>query len=103
MGLRLLPSAFRIKPTVDNLGAGSARIFRLFLTSTCTLLLGEIPLITLPETNIAPENGPSQEESSLPIIHFQVLCSFQGGYILCVYIRMMKVDFFPPTLVDDDR
>ena len=30
--------------------------------------------ITLPETNIAPENGPSQEESSLPIIHFQVLC-----------------------------
>ena len=29
---------------------------------------------TLPETNIAPENGPSQKESSLPTIHFQGLC-----------------------------
>ena len=29
---------------------------------------------TLPETNIAPENRPSQKESSLPTIHFQVLC-----------------------------
>ena len=25
---------------------------------------------TLPETNIAPENGPSQKETSLAIIHF---------------------------------
>ena len=30
--------------------------------------------ITLPETNIAPENRPSQKESSIPTIHFQVLC-----------------------------
>ena len=29
---------------------------------------------TLPETNIAPENGPSQKETSIPTIHFQVLC-----------------------------
>ena len=29
-------------------------------------------LNTLPETNIAPENRPSQKETSLPIIHFQV-------------------------------
>ena len=29
---------------------------------------------TLPKTNIAPENRPSQKESSLPTIHFQVLC-----------------------------
>ena len=27
-----------------------------------------------PKTNIAPENRPSQKESNLPTIHFQVLC-----------------------------
>ena len=27
---------------------------------------------TLPRTNIAPENGPSQNETSIPTIHFQV-------------------------------
>ena len=31
-------------------------------------------LITLPATNIAPENRPSQKVSSIPTIHFQVLC-----------------------------
>ena len=29
---------------------------------------------TLPETNIAPENIPSQKEISIPTIHVQVLC-----------------------------
>ena len=29
---------------------------------------------TLQETNIAPENRPSQKESSIPTIHFEVLC-----------------------------
>ena len=29
---------------------------------------------TLPETNIEPENGSSQKESSIPPINFQVLC-----------------------------
>ena len=29
---------------------------------------------TLPKTNIAPENRPSQKETHLPTIHFQVLC-----------------------------
>ena len=29
---------------------------------------------TLPKTNIAPENRPSQKETSIPTIHFQVLC-----------------------------
>ncbi len=29
---------------------------------------------TLPETNIAPEKRPSQKESNIPTIHFQVLC-----------------------------
>ena len=28
---------------------------------------------------IAPENGPSQKETSIPTIHFQELCWFQGG------------------------
>ena len=31
-------------------------------------------LITLPETNIDPENRPSQKESSIPNIKFQGLC-----------------------------
>ena len=38
---------------------------------------GDFPFIYtpwLPETNIAPENMPSQKETRLQIIHFQVLC-----------------------------
>ena len=31
-------------------------------------------LLTLPKTNIDPENGPSQKKTSIPAIHFQVLC-----------------------------
>ena len=36
---------------------------------------------TLPQTNIAPEIGPSQKEIHLPIIHFQVAfaVSFRKG------------------------
>ena len=33
-----------------------------------------LDLYTLPKTNIAPENGPSQKETSITTIHFQVLC-----------------------------
>ena len=33
----------------------------------------------LPETNIAPARKPSQKETILSTIHFQVLCLFQGG------------------------
>ena len=29
---------------------------------------------TLPRIKIAPDNGPSEKESSIPTIHFQVLC-----------------------------
>ncbi len=29
---------------------------------------------TLPKTTIAPENKPSQKETSIPTIHFQRLC-----------------------------
>ena len=31
-------------------------------------------MITLPKTNLAPENGPSQKETSIPTIHFQGIC-----------------------------
>ena len=41
------------------------------LLSTITVLS---PWCTLPETNIAPENILSQKETSIPTIHFQVLC-----------------------------
>ena len=43
------------------------------------------PENTLPETNIAPENRLSQEETSIPTLHFQVLCLFQVGYIKYVF------------------
>ena len=35
---------------------------------------GRLLLYTLPETNIAPQNMPSQKETSIPTVHFQVLC-----------------------------
>ena len=35
---------------------------------------------TLPKTNIAPENRPSQKETSIPTVHFQVQnVSFREG------------------------
>ena len=41
----------------------------------------------LPETNIAPARKTSPKESSVPDIHFQVLCKSQGGYkIIYIYI-----------------
>ena len=36
--------------------------------------LKEKPQQDLPETNTAPDRMPSQKETSLPTIHFQVLC-----------------------------
>ena len=42
----------------------------------------EVSKITLPETDIAPENRPSQEETSIPTIQFQVrTVSFSKGTI----------------------
>ena len=35
--------------------------------------------VTLPETNIVPENRPSQKETSIPTIHFWVsMLDFRG-------------------------
>ena len=47
-------------------------------------LIQSVPMksYTLPETNIAPENRPSQKETSLPTINFQLQTfnvSFRGG------------------------
>ena len=36
--------------------------------------------VTLPKTNIAPENRPLEKEIPIGNHHFQVLCYFQGGY-----------------------
>ena len=60
---------------------------RLFFDAECTrasqltpfftesLALCDTPVkIAIPKTNIAPENGPSQKETSIPTIHFQGIC-----------------------------
>ena len=38
-------------------------------------------MFTLPETNITPENGPSQKETSISTIHFQVLLLLVSGRV----------------------
>ena len=42
-------------------------------------------ILTLPETNIALENGPSQKESSLATIHVQV----QRGFVLGCFLPIV--------------
>ena len=57
---------------------------------------------TLPETNIAPENGPSPKETGIPTIHFQVLLLLVSGRvhyfdnmleILQLFLKLL--DFIP--------
>ena len=58
----------------------SSRRFTTQFQETVDVSAQEVPTkiikgeITLPETNIAPENRPSQKETSIPTIHFQGLC-----------------------------
>ena len=48
--------------------------------------------ITLPETNIAPENRPSQKETSIPTIHFQVrIVSFREDKRLRLFRAAHKI------------
>ena len=55
--------------------------------------------LTLPQTNIAPESRPSQKETHLPTIHFQVqLVSFRGGVLLCFFFRSAKTSKRNPLL-----
>ena len=47
---------------------------------------GPSPRNTLPRTNIAPENGSSQEENSIPTVHFQVqTVGFRGCTTFKIY------------------
>ena len=39
------------------------------------------PTVTLPETNIAPENRPSQKETSIPAMHFRVRLLLVSGRV----------------------
>ena len=39
----------------------------------------DLETYTLPETNIAPENRPSQKETSIPTIHFQLELLVSGS------------------------
>ena len=49
----------------------------LFEASHCQY---QLVYLTLPETNMAPENRPSQKETSIPTIHFQMRAvSFREG------------------------
>ena len=45
---------------------------------------------TLPRTNIAPENGPSQKESIIPTIHFQVRTASFRDFILFPWWKCSK-------------
>ncbi len=54
--------------------------------------------INLPETNIAPENRPSQKEFHLPTINFQGYVSFREGMLLNqhpVFIAPQKMPGHP--------
>ena len=46
---------------------------------------------TLPETNMAPEDRPSQKESSIPTFHFQVRKPLVSGSVM-VHLPAMLVD-----------
>ena len=45
-------------------------------------------LNTLPKTKITPDNRPSQKETNLPPIHFQVPCKLQG----CIFSVVREPD-----------
>ena len=47
-------------------------------------------MYTLPKTDIAPENRPSQKESSLATPIFQGLCWFQGVFLFN-YVQLQAI------------
>ena len=51
----------------------------------------------LPETNIAPENRPSQKETNVPTIHFQVrtLSFRKGSTYVCLDVAFLVPIAFP--------
>ena len=64
-------------------------------TCWCILLVSKLFSGTLPETNMAPENGPSQKEMSLPTIIFrgQLLVS---GRVTWGKLEVLKILELPP-------
>ena len=58
-------------------------VMRLSTQNSWQVLKVDLIWFTFPETNIAPENRPSQKESSIPTIHFQVrTVSFREGNLM---------------------
>ena len=61
---------------------------------------------TLPETKIAPENGPSQKETNIPTIHFQVQRTLVSGrvdsltefFVKFWFARYLKMHHFTQEL-----
>ena len=55
----------------------------------------EAIIYTLPETNIAPENGWLDNYFPIGMAYFQVLCLFEGGYIYIyiIYIYVCSSQF----------
>ena len=55
-------------------------------------------ILTTPRKfNIAPENKPSQKESSLPTIIFQGLCQISGVYLAILLVTISwDGDFYNP-------
>ena len=70
----------------------------------CRMMYYNHLIFTLPETDMAPENGWLDDEMSfwdglfsgetcLPTIHFQVLCYFQGKYLFLYSIYKSQEHF----------
>ena len=61
---------FQLRPATLKIGSKLLRIITWWFKNQVD---------TLPETNVAPENRPSQKEISIPTIHFQVLLLLVSG------------------------
>ena len=62
-------------PSIDILRISRDLVYPFQASNIETLLLRPMKnRHTLPQTNIAPENRPSQKETSIPTIHFPGLC-----------------------------
>ena len=84
---RLMEHMFKMTPIVPSESKHILKQILFSLFTWFTTFFHSGPLVkehpfTLPETNIAPENRPSQKEISIPSIHFQVFpltVSFREG------------------------
>ena len=92
------PENIRRSPTVN----GMLRFLQVAQESTTHHPIRRKPLIyqvyTLPKTNIAPENRPSEKETTIPTIHFQVLLtvSFREGSPCLRMPPCVAIESLPP-------